>query len=65
MAKVLQVVCGMYPQIGGIEQVARDVTNALKTDPNIEQKIICFNEDAEADGLVCHKPLPTRSTTSR
>lgn len=55
MTKVLQVVCGMYPQIGGIEQVARDVANALKTDPNVEQKIICFNEDAEADGIVCHR----------
>ncbi len=55
MTKVLQVVCGMYPRIGGIEQVARDVANALKTNKDIEQKIICFNEDAVSEGYVCHR----------
>ena len=46
MIKVLQVVSGFYPRIGGIEQVAMDILNALKTNENVEQKIICFNEDA-------------------
>ena len=55
MTKVLQVVFTMYPRIGGIEQVARDIVNALKSSPNIEQKVICFNEDAEDDGFVCHR----------
>lgn len=55
MTKVLQVVCAMYPRIGGIEQVARDVARALKSSPDIEQKIICFNEDAEIGGYVCHR----------
>ncbi len=55
MTKVLQVVCGFYPRIGGIEQVARDVANALRKNQNIEQKIICFNEDAENGGIVCHR----------
>ena len=55
MTKVLQVVCAMYPRIGGIEQVARDVAHALKSGSDIEQKIICFNDDAEAGGLVCHR----------
>ena len=55
MTKVLQVVCAMYPRIGGIEQVARDVANALKSSPDIEQKIICFNENAEGGGIVCHR----------
>ena len=62
MTKVLQVVCAMYPRIGGIEQVARDVAHALKSSSDIEQKIICFNEDAEAGGLVCHRKETIKDT---
>lgn len=62
MTKVLQVVCGMYPQIGGIEQVARDVAHALKSSPNIEQKIICFNENAEGGGYVCRRKETVKET---
>lgn len=55
MTKVLQVACGLYPRIGGIEQVVRDVANALKLSPEIDQKIICLNEDAEGGEIVCHR----------
>lgn len=55
MKRILQVVCGYYPQIGGIEQVARDISRALKTDFNLEQKIICFNENAESKEIVCRR----------
>ena len=44
MIKVLQISKYYYPFIGGIEQVARDISRSL--DRNIfQQKIICFNED--------------------
>lgn len=33
----------MYPHIGGIEQVTRDILNSIKD--NYEQKIICFNHE--------------------
>ena len=55
MIRVLQVICGMYPRIGGIEQVGRDVAAALSSNPDIEQKIICFNEDAQCGDYVCHR----------
>lgn len=58
--RVLQIVCHMYPRLGGIEQVARDIANALKFYPGVEQKIICFNEDAEADGLICRRKETVR-----
>lgn len=51
MTKILQIVSGFYPRIGGIEQVAMDILSALKTNKNIEQKIICFNEDAQIGEL--------------
>ncbi|MGN0384176.1 MAG: glycosyltransferase [Eubacterium sp.] len=56
MKKVLQISKYYYPYIGGIEQVARDVANALK-DEDIEQKIICFNEDVKDDNgdILCRK----------
>ena len=43
MKKVLQIDNYMYPHIGGIEQVTRDVLNALKE--NYEVKVICFNHE--------------------
>lgn len=49
--KVLQIVGHMYPNVGGIEQVARDILDVLKTDETIEQKVICMNTDA-SDGIV-------------
>lgn len=45
--KVLQISNYFYPNFGGIEQVARDFSRALKY-YDVEQKIICFNETARA-----------------
>ncbi len=55
MKKVLQISNYYYPHIGGIEQVARDISNALKDDPDFEQKVICFNEDSVDGDHVCHR----------
>ena len=43
MKKVLQITNYMYPHIGGIEQVTRDILNSIKD--GYEQKIICFNHE--------------------
>lgn len=45
MKKILQISNYQYPHIGGIEQVARDIADSLLDDKEIEQKMICFNED--------------------
>lgn len=55
MKKVLQISNYYYPNIGGIEQVARDVSNALIDEPGFEQKVICFNEDSADGDHVCHR----------
>ncbi len=52
--KVLQISNYMYPNIGGIEQVARDFANAL-TNAHIDQKIICFNETAKDGDYICKR----------
>lgn len=54
MRKVLQISKYYYPFLGGTEQVARDIAKALKHYEDVEQKIICFNEDAKVDGYVNH-----------
>ena len=43
--KILHVVSYLHPHIGGIEQTARDIMNALSEDPNVEQRAICFASD--------------------
>lgn len=48
----------MYPHIGGIEEVARDISSALSEMGGIEQKIICFNEDAQ-DGTMTNRRSET------
>ena len=53
--KILQISNYMYPNIGGIEQVARDIANTLATDGNYKQKIICFNETARDGNYVCNR----------
>lgn len=55
MKKILQIPNYMYPHIGGIEQVGRDIADSLLEMSDIEQKIICFNGDAEDNGYVCHQ----------
>jgi len=54
MKRVLQISKYMYPFIGGVEQVAKDIANAL-SEQGYEQKIICFNEDADDGKMVCRK----------
>ena len=55
MIKVLQIPNYMYPHIGGIEQVGRDIANSLSSCKDIEQKIICFNGDAKDENYVCNQ----------
>lgn len=43
MKKILHITKYYYPAIGGIEQVTKDVVEALE-ELNVEQKIICFNQ---------------------
>ena len=52
--KILQISKYYYPFLGGTEQVARDIANALNRFDDVEQKIICFNKDAKLDGYVNH-----------
>lgn len=55
MKKVLQISNYYYPNIGGIEQVARDISNVIKDDPEYEVKVICFNEDSKDGEHVCYR----------
>ena len=55
MKRILQVSKYYYPFLGGTEQVARDIANAIKKMDNVEQKIICFNEDATDGEVICKK----------
>ena len=64
MTKVLQVVCSFYPRIGGIEQVAKDISDVLKTNDEIEQKIICLNEDAKIGEYECHRKETVHDTVN-
>lgn len=52
--KVLQIPNYLYPNRGGIEQVSRDLANAIPNE-EYEQKIICFNEDAVDGDYICHR----------
>lgn len=57
--RILQIPNYMYPNIGGIEQVARNLSNAIKNQTiageQVEQKIICFNSDASDGDYVCNR----------
>ncbi len=55
MKKVLQISKYYYPFLGGTEQVARDMANVMLKMNDIEQKIICFNEDASDGKITCQK----------
>jgi len=52
MKNILQISNYMYPNIGGIEQTAKDISDVFK-DKDIKQKIICFNSDAKDDDYIC------------
>ncbi len=54
MKRILQISNYMYPNRGGVEQVSRDIANALKEEAN-EQRIICFNEDASDGDKTTHR----------
>lgn len=54
MTKILHLAAGVYPVRGGMDQIAEDVMRALSGTADIEQKMICFNQDASADGIVTH-----------
>ncbi len=60
MKKILQISNYLYPNIGGIEQVARDIGNTISVDGNYEQKIICFNETASDGDYICHREETVR-----
>lgn len=53
MQRILQISNYLYPNRGGIEQVARDVANAIQG--KYEQKIICFNETASDGEYICKR----------
>lgn len=55
MKKILQISNYLYPNIGGIEQIARDIANAITSDGHYEQKIICFNETARDGDYICNR----------
>ena len=55
MTRILQVVCGIYPVHGGIEQVAKDIMYSFIGRHDVEQKVICFNENAEDSGIITHR----------
>ncbi len=54
MKKVLHISKYYFPFVGGVEEVAADITAALKGE-DYEQKIICFNEDSTTDGVTTHR----------
>ena len=61
MKKILQIVCSYFPRIGGIEQVARDIANAMRGKP-YEMKVICLNENAESEGVATRREETVHDT---
>ena len=58
MKKIAQIVNYMYPHIGGIEQLAREIFNV--TSDEYENKVICFNHEKGdvvdyVDGVEIHR----------
>lgn len=45
----------MYPNVGGIEQITRNIANALTISCEYDQKIICFNETASDGDYICKR----------
>ena len=59
--RILQISNYLYPNIGGIEQTARDIARALTKD-NHENKIICFNETADSPDKHCKRKETVKDT---
>ena len=55
MKRVLQISNYLYPNIGGIEQVARDIAGALACNGGYKQMILCFNETARDGDHICNR----------
>jgi len=68
MKRVLQIVNYYYPHLGGIEQVARDIADSIKSlndeKEYYEQKIICFNEDADDGKKKCKRAETAADTVN-
>lgn len=68
MNRLLQIPNYFYPHIGGIEQVARDIADALYQPGDglepltFEQRILCFNEDATDGIITCKREQTVRET---
>ena len=52
-ARVLHISKYYYPFLGGTEQVARDMVKSL-IGTGAEQRVICFNEDANDSSFTCN-----------
>jgi len=50
--RILHISKYYYPFLGGTEQVARDIVQAL-IENGVKQKVICFNEDATDGKTIC------------
>ena len=55
MKRLLLISNYFYPNIGGIEQVARDLASAVREMPDFEVKVLCFNETARDGDVVCRR----------
>ena len=55
MKRILQISNYYYPNIGGIEQVARDISNALRDSDGFINKVICFNENSRDGDYICYR----------
>ncbi len=55
MKKILQIINLAYPFRGGMNRVAEDIMHALIGREDILQKIICFNDDAQDNGISTHR----------
>ena len=63
--KILQIPNYFYPNIGGIEQVTKDIVSSLHTQEDIEQKVICFNENAADGKMICRRKETTHDLVDR
>lgn len=65
MKKVLQISNYYYPNFGGIEQVARDISNVLRKEEQYEIRVICFNEESKDGSYICHRRETVHDTVDQ